>query len=302
LKTTDDVEAALRLRADVVLINGIEWKPDLLARILRSGKNVLTTWGAWYLQYEPEYQVLESACQEGRSSIAAAGNMPGLVNEAMPLFVSGFMNDVTSIFTQERDQPISNTSYDQLVGFEGVSKPAPQDPFDHPLVPITLWAFRQAAHLVADAFGVKLDDFRCTDADWGLATEDYYLEGIKTWVRKGMVSGFRFEYIGYAEGKPWYVHRFEMVHDYKIGRGYRSSPEEAEFTVELHGTPSVRMQFHTIGGVDSNDNVLEVNANRLINMIPHVVAAAPGCRTILDFPLIHGGYARPREAPRSRFG
>ncbi len=301
LKATQDVEAALKIDADVVLFNGIEWKPELLARILASGKNVLTTWGCWYMKHEPEFELLEGACRKGRSSVAAAGNMPGLVNEAMPLFVSGFMNDVTRIYTEERDQPISNTSYDQLVGFEGVSKPPPKDPFDHPLVPLCVWAFRQPAYMVADAFGVTLDDFRCTDADWGLATEDYYLEGIKTWVRKGTVSGFRFEFIGSSEGKPWYVHRFEMVHDYKIGRGYRSSPEDPEFTVELQGTPSVRMQFHTIGGVDSNDNVLDVNANRLINMIPHIVAAEPGCRSILDFKLIHGGYARPNKIARTRY-
>lgn len=295
-----DVEQALAIEADVVLINGIEWKPELYARILRSGKNVLTTWGAWYMKHEPEYDLLEGACQAGGTSIAAAGNMPGLVNEALPLFVSGFMNNVTQIITQERDQPISNTSYEQLVEFEGVSRPPPEDPFDHPLVPLTLWAFRQPAHLVADAFGVTLDDFRCTAADWGLATEDYYLEGIKTWVRKGTVSGFRFEYTGYAEGKPWYIHKFEMVHDYKIGRGYRASPHEPEFSVEVHGTPSIRMEFATFGGIDSNDNVLEINANRLINMIPHIVAAKPGCRTILDFPLIHGGYARPEAVARSR--
>lgn len=298
---TTDIDAALKIEADVVLFNGIEWKPELLAKILRAGKNVLTTWGAWYMKHEPEYELLESACQEGRSSLAAAGNMPGCVSEAMPLFASGFVNNVTKIITQERDAPITNESYAQLVEFEGVSKPPPTDPYDHPLIPLCTWAFRQPAYFMADLFGLKIDDFRCTDADWGLATEDYYLDGIKTWVRKGTVSGFRFEHTAFVEGKPWYIHRFEMVHDYKIGRGYRSSAEDPEFTIEVHGTPSIRLTLDTFGGKDSSDNVLEINANRLINMIPHIVAAEPGCRTIADMKFIHAGYARPDEIARSRY-
>jgi 4-hydroxy-tetrahydrodipicolinate reductase len=285
-----DIDAALAIDADVVLLSGIEWKPDLIARILASGKNVLTTWGGWYMKYEPEFEMLEAAARQGGSSLVGTGNMPGLVNEAMPLFLSGFQCNVSRIWTRERNQPISNTSYDQLVGFEGISKPPPADPFDHPLVPICTWSFRQPAHLLADAFGVRLDDFRCTNADWGLATNDFYLDGIKTWVRKGTVAGFRFEFTGFVEAKPWLVHEFELVHSYDIGRGYRESPDDPEFTVEVTGTPSLRLELKTLDGVDSSDNVLEINAQRVVNMIPHIVAAEPGCRSILDMRLIAAGH------------
>jgi len=290
-----DIDAALAIEADVVLLSGIEWKPDLIARILASGKNVLTTWGGWYMKYEPEFEMLEAAARQGGASLAATGNMPGLVNEAMPLFLSGFQCNVSRIWTRERNQPISNTSYDQLVGFEGVSKPPPADPFNHPLVPICTWSFRQPAHMLRmrSAFGSTISAAPMRTG--ALPPRTSTSTGSRLGSARVRFRGSRFEFTGIVDGKPWLVHEFELVHSYDIGRGYRESPDDPEFTVEVTGTPSLRLELKTLGGVDSSENVLEINAQRVVNMVPHIVAAEPGCRSILDMKLIAAGHgAGPR--------
>jgi hypothetical protein len=291
--TTRSWDEALALDADVVLVNGLEWKPEMLAAILRSGKNVLTTWGGWYLRYEPEFEELEDACREGGSSLAAAGNQPGLVNDAMPLFCSGFTTDVTSVRTEERDLLADNASKEQMLDFMGISRTIEDVGAGADSMPVQIasWAFRQSANMIADAMGVRLEDFRATDVRYGLAPEDFYLEKCDLLVPKGTIAGIRWEYTGFVDSKPWLVHTCEISARLGLGGAFRDRPEDPEFTVEIEGTPSIRCTFETTGSVHTSTSVLHLNAARIVNLIPRIVAAAPGCRSILDLPPVVAGYA-----------
>jgi 4-hydroxy-tetrahydrodipicolinate reductase len=54
---TRDMEKLLASGADVALVNPPGWDPQLLARILRAGINIVTTTGAIYLPVEDDYDL-----------------------------------------------------------------------------------------------------------------------------------------------------------------------------------------------------------------------------------------------------
>jgi 4-hydroxy-tetrahydrodipicolinate reductase len=296
---TTDVEAALAVEADCVLFNSLFWDPELVARILRSGKNVLTLRGGWYPKYEAEFAMLHDAATEGNATLIGTGNMPGLVNDAIPLFAGGYTKDVTRITTWES---VNLAAYSSEIITEqlGVGKPPEEmeDP-QHAMVPALYEQFfRDSAHLVAEKFGQRLSDFRLTEWKLGLAPADLDLGPAYT-VKKGTVAGFQLGFTGFIDDNPWYTHTTQHTWCYDIGEGWRSSRDDPEWVVVLEGNPTLRIQFETPGGEDRVVNVLELNAARMVNLIPAVCAAPSGCHTAFDQPMFCGtATARPSAIVR----
>jgi len=105
---TDRIEEVLALDADVVLhvpING--GSPDEhvqdLCRLLRSGKNVITTVGFTYpWTVGPERAAkLEQAAHEGSSTLFGTGINPGLVAERLAVTATSICTDVEHLLVQE---------------------------------------------------------------------------------------------------------------------------------------------------------------------------------------------------------
>jgi 2,4-diaminopentanoate dehydrogenase len=291
---TTDVEQALALEADCVLFNSLNWEPELVARILKSGKNVLTTRGGWYPKYEPEFEMLERAGKEGNATLMGTGNMPGLVNDAIPLFAGGFTRDVTRIATWESTNLAAYNS--EMISKQlgvGRSTAEMEDPERTPVPALYEQFLRDSAHLVAEKFGLILGDFRLTEWKLALAPEDLDL-GPEYIVRKGTVAGFQMGFTGFVGDVPWYTHTMQHTWSYGLGEGWRSSEDEPEWLVEIDGNPSFRIQFATSGGANSVINVLEVNAARMVNLIPAVCAAPAGCQTAFDQPMLCGTALRAK--------
>jgi hypothetical protein len=285
IAATMDVEAALALDADCVLFNGLLWDADLVARILRSGKNVVTIRGGWYPRHEREFRHLEAAALAGNASLIGTGNMPGLVNDALPLFASGFTRDVSRIDTWQSSSPVlygTSAVTQQLgIGREASTMSAPENAV---VVPVYHEYFRQSAHLVAERLGVVLDEFRLTEWKIGLAPEDVYLEALDYTIREGTVAGFQIGFTGFVQGKPWYTHTVQHTWYFGIGPGWRNTEDEPEWVVTIEGKPSLRVQFETTGGPDpwKSNNVLDLNAARMVNLIPVACAAPAGCQVAFD--------------------
>lgn len=280
-----DVERALSIEADCVLFNSLIWDPGLVAQILRSGKNVLTTRGGWYPKHEDEYALLESAAREGGTSLMGTGNMPGLINDALPLFMGGFTRDVTKIATWQSSSPVlyGTSAVTQQLGI-GQPESEMADPGNAVVVPVYDEYFRQSAHLVAEKFGLLLDEFRLTEWRVGLAPTDVHLEALDYTIEKDTVAGFQIGFTGYVGGRPWYSHTVQHTWCFGIGEGWRDAEDEPEWIVTLDGTPSLRIQLETTGGPDpwKSNNVLDLNAARMVNLIPAICKAPAGCQTAFD--------------------
>jgi 2,4-diaminopentanoate dehydrogenase len=106
VKATNDVDAALAMEADCVLVNGTGGlEPDLLERILCSGKNVVTVSGAYEMKREPEFEQFEAACKAGGVSLTGGGN------------ITNMQSDVTRIWTRERNNHDLYESAGTMKGF-----------------------------------------------------------------------------------------------------------------------------------------------------------------------------------------
>ena len=64
------------------------WDVELFDRLLRAGINVYTGLGGYFLPGQPEYERLQAAGEAGHASLAAGGNIPGLISDVFPLFLS----------------------------------------------------------------------------------------------------------------------------------------------------------------------------------------------------------------------
>jgi 4-hydroxy-tetrahydrodipicolinate reductase len=135
---------------------------DALYRVLRSGKNVYSGIGGWYVDpASPEWAEIDGACKEGRVSVAAGGNIPGLVTDALPMFTSGYCGRVERIWCKEADHVARYPSAHELQAHVGFGLPVDEpNPAEEMINGLYEWAFRQSAHQVAAAMGVRLDSFR----------------------------------------------------------------------------------------------------------------------------------------------
>ncbi|MGD1241490.1 dihydrodipicolinate reductase [Mycobacterium seoulense] len=301
LAATSDFDEILALQADCVIWNGIvssyptapvaSSEPgaagsDAIVRLLRSGKNVYCGVGAWFTEGQPEKPELEAACAEGNVSIVGGGNMPGLVSDALPLFLSGYSGQVSSVWCKETDHETEHPSAHELELYVGFGLPVGEStPAEELINRLYEWAYRQAANQVASAMGVVLDDFRLVLKENAPAAEDIKLDN-GLLIRKGTAAGVRFTFGGFVGGHQWYTLVCEFTCAYGLGPDWRQTEHDPQFTAVIEGTPSLRGTVTTLGSAHDVGPVLDMNAARAVNLVPLVAAAAPGCRNILELPFV----------------
>ncbi|MBW8825562.1 MAG: dihydrodipicolinate reductase [Acidobacteria bacterium] len=280
--TTDDIDAALALEADCVLMTGSGGlEPDLIERILRSGKNVVSISGGYDMKREPEFEQLEAACQAGGVSLTGGGNITGMQSDVLPLIMSGYTSDVRRIWTRERN---NHALYDSRgwSGTYGGPMPSADEMTARIGTSLPAGHYRQAAQICADALGVELSDFALSNYEAVAAPREIYMPGPDVTVPKGTVAGLRFEYTGYVDGEPWHVTEMEFTAAYDLGPGWKDNPDEPEFSLRIEGRPPIEMSY----GVGGIVNLIWLNACRMVNLIGPLCRAGTGCRTILELPWV----------------
>jgi len=287
VKATCDLGSLLEAGADCAIWSG-PCDAEPIGRILRSGVNVYSGNHAYYLHGEPDYSYLQDACMQGQVTLAAGGNIPGLISDVVPLFLSGYTSQIKQLRMWQRNHVPNIPSEEDLVTGVGFGRPCDDD--DEPSKAIDRgWegALRQSARMVADALGVPLDRFALTEKHIAPAPEDLHLESSGVVIRRGTAAGIRRLYVGTTGGRPFYQVNVEMTVALGLGPGWRSSAEQPNWRIEIDGSPGIIAEMAVMEPV--GPNILELNASRAINSVPRVVEAAPGCRSVFDFPMATGG-------------
>lgn len=307
---TRHFEEILELDADCVIWNGIvssyptapvaSSEPgaagsDAIVRLLRSGKNMYCGVGAWYLEGQPEKPEFDAACAEGNVSIVGGGNMPGLVSDALPLFLSGYSGQVDSVWCKETDHETEHPSAHELELYVGFGLPIGEStPAEELINRLYEWAYRQSANQVAAAMGVVLDDFRLVSKENAPAVADIKLDN-GLLIREGTAAGVRFTFSGFVGEHPWYTLVCEFTCAYGLGPDWRRDENDPQFTAIIEGTPSLRGTVSSLGSAHDVGGVLDMNAARAVNLVPLVVAAETGCRNILELPFVTSTSAKIKE-------
>lgn len=280
---TDQVDDILASSPDCVLYMPRAGDVDVICRLLAGGVNVVSTCGMFH--HPPSMDAdtrarVETACIEGSTSIHSTGSSPGFITEAVPLTLLSIQRRLDRLTIHEFADMSPRNSPELLFQIMGFGTPPAQlspGRLDH-----GRHSFGPSLRTVADAIGLELDDLTAS-GEVAVAPRDITIAA--GMVAAGTVAAQRTTVSGLRDGREllrfqatWYCsHDLEPAWDLSP-TGWRISVEgDAPLEVEMpFPFPIEQMAEYSPG----------YTANRAVNAVSAVCAAAPGIRTITDLPLI----------------
>ncbi|WNG87207.1 dihydrodipicolinate reductase [Mycobacterium sp. ITM-2016-00317] len=285
---TNDVDALLALKPDVVVYNPMWINVDELVRILEAGVNVVAS--ASFItggNLGADREKLADACQRGGSTLFGSGVSPGFA-ELLAIVAGTACDRIDKVTIAESADTTLYDSPDteRPVGFGT----AIDDPNLQPMAAHGTAVFAEAVQLVADALGIELDEIKCVP-EYAQTTDDLVMA---SWtIPAGHVAGVYASWQG--------VHQGRTVIDINVRwkKGQTLEPDWQldgdGWKITIDGRPTVNMQVGFLPPQDMIENAktLEdffvlghvMTAMPPIHAIPAVVAAAPGIATYNDLPL-----------------
>ncbi|MDZ7785451.1 MAG: dihydrodipicolinate reductase [Halioglobus sp.] len=278
------------LEADCVLYSPIMPDAELVARLLASGKNVVTPLG-WFYPGARNVADLERACRNGGSTLHGTGIHPGGITERFPLMVSALSSAITHVRAEEFSD-IRTYGAPAVISDIMLFGKTPGEAAASPMVELLGNGFRQSMDMVAAELAFAIDDEPVTQHEVAVATRP--IDSPIGEIAPGLVAAQRFTWQYTAGGEPvitvrvnWFMGEEHLDPQWGFG------PEGERFEVEVTGDPSSHVTFHgwhpqsVAAGLERNPGIV-ATANHCVSAIPYVCAAAPGIATYLDLPLIAG--------------
>ncbi len=240
--------------------------------VLRKGINVISTAEemAYPKAQEPELAAeLDRIARENKATVLGTGINPGFIMDLLVVALTGTMTDVTHI---EANRVNSLSPFGPAVMEEqGVGITV--DEFTKGTKNKTLAGhvgFSESVNMIADAIGIELDAFKqqMSPIVTSVDRKSKYGEALK-----GNVAGVNMTGQGIVDGKVF----IDMKHPQQI------EPElEGTHTgdyINIEGTPNINMAITP--EIDGGIGTIAV----CVNMIPHVLNARPGLKTMIDLPV-----------------
>lgn len=290
---TQSLEDIIALKPDAAIWSAGGYHPADIATLLGAGINVYTGLGGYFLEGESDREIFEVACRRGGSSFAAGGNIPGLISDVLPIFLSGFTGKVRSVKATQRNHVSHYPSAAQLRDGLGLGRPPAQDDASRALDGGWEWLMRMSAKMVAAALQIPFTELRTTEKEIGLATETTALPGSGLIIEAGTVAGVKWTWVAYSGERPFLTIVNEQTAVLGLGDGWRSDDGEPAWTVELDASPPLVATLSWPAGESSAACNVQLNAARAINMIDVLIEADPGCLSILDLPMVRCSDAVP---------
>jgi hypothetical protein len=286
---TNDVDALLALKPDVVVYNPMWIDVDELVRILSAGVNVVTS--ASFItghNLGDGRDKLAAACEKGGATMFGSGVSPGFA-ELIAIAATNGCARVDKVIIAES----SDTTFYDSPDTErpcGFGKPI-DDPDLQPMMSEGTAIFAEAVRLVGDALGVEFDEIVC-EAEYAQTTEDVVMA---SWtIEKGCVAGVFGSWQGRVNGKTIVDLNVRWRKGQTLDPDWDVDGDPWKITIE--GLPTVTMQVGFLPPPDFIENAKTIEdfmglghiitALPPIHAIPAVVAAAPGIVTYNDLPLI----------------
>jgi len=280
---TGSIEEILAVGADCVLYMPRVLDLDDVCRMLASGANVVTTCGQFHhpAGMDPAVRArIENACATGGTSIHSTGSSPGFISEALPLVVASMQRQLHSLAIDEYADMSRRNSPELMFDLMGFGRPPA--PFEGFRADYLRSSFGPSLQLLADAVGLPLDSVR---ASGELAMTGRTLEIAAGRLAAGTVAAQRITVAGIRDGQPllsfratWYC-TTELEPTWDL--------EATGWRVVVDGDAPLDI---TIRMPVSLDRMAEVSpgytANRAVNLVATVCAAAPGIRSTVDLPQV----------------
>lgn len=274
----DSIEAALKDAegADIALLATDSFTRKAFEKIIllvERGLNVISTSEemAYPKAAEPELATkIDAAAKAHGVSVLGTGINPGLIMDLLVVLMTGASIDIDSI-KAERVNSLSPfgpaVMEEQGVGLSPEAFKA--GAADGSLAGHV--GFNESVNMIADAIGWKLS----APVEQGMEPivssvprKTEYIE-----IGDGDVAGCNMRGRGVVEGEP----KIEMVHPQQIEPELEGT-DTGDY-VSINGTPNINLQIkpEVPGGIGT--------IAMCVNMIPQVINASPGLKTMLDLPV-----------------
>ncbi|MGE2837065.1 dihydrodipicolinate reductase [Mycobacterium sp. SMC-4] len=285
---TNDVDALLALKPDVVVYNPMWIDVAELVRILEAGINVVSS--ASFItggNLGADREKLAEACQRGGSTLFGSGVSPGFA-ELLAIVAGTACDRIDKVIISESADTTLYDSPDteRPVGFGT----AIDDPNLQPMASKGTAVFAEAVQLVADALGIELDEIKCVP-EYAQTTEDLVMT---SWtIPAGHVAGVYASWQGIYHGRTVIDINVRWKKGQTLDPDWQLDGDGWKITIE--GRPTVNMSVGFLPPQDMIENAKTIEdffvlghimtAMPPIHAIPAVVAAAPGIATYNDLPL-----------------
>jgi 2,4-diaminopentanoate dehydrogenase len=290
VRATTDVEALLGLEADCVLYSPIFADPSVIARILESGKNLVTPLG-WFYPPAAERERFDTLCRSAGVTLHGTGIHPGGITERFPLVISALSGSISHVRAEEFSDIRTYGAPDVIRDWMLFGK-TPEEARTSIMADALGAGFRQSVWMVADELGFDLDPELRTTHEMAVATQP--IDSPIGPIQPGTVAAQRFRWEGLVGDQVvitaavnWLMGVSHLDPPWEFG------PGGERFEVEITGDPNVLITFkklhpHSIAeGLARNPGIV-ATAMHCVNAIPYVCRAAPGLLTYLDLPPVAG--------------
>jgi 2,4-diaminopentanoate dehydrogenase len=284
---TGNPEAIIAMDADCVHFSPLVADIDMVCRLLRSGKNVVSPLGPFYNieRYRADVDKIEAACRDGETSFHGSGIHPGFGGNILPLISARLMSRIDQLRIYEIvNFQIHPSHWAEVMGFGRDPVALTANPSRSPEAGYSL---SQDMAMIAEALGAKIEKLT-TEIKLAVATKDIpYATGV---IRAGTVAGQHYEWTGWVEGRPlikfftiWKMGHENMEPNWDCG--------DSRYQVTIDGEPPLEL---TLTGTHGEDGKvlypgLAWTALAGVTAIPDVCDAAPGFVTHMEL-----GMVRPR--------
>ncbi len=275
VKISKDIDNVLENDAEVLFLatdSYVSKSYSKIVKVLESGINVISTAEEMAYPYacEPELsKKMNDVAKKNNVSLLGTGINPGFVMDVLAISLTGAMTDVKGIEVRRVNSlsPFGKTVMEE----QGVGISI--DEFNERSQKNELAGhvgFKESVYMIADALGLELEKF------------DQQMKPIVTKVNrkskygkadKGTLAGIDMTAQGTIKGKDY----IKMSHPQQI------EPEDEGINtgdyIILHGSPDIKMSItpEIEGGLGT--------IAMCVNMMPHIINADPGLKTMLDLPI-----------------
>lgn len=292
VKATNDVEAMIALDADCVFYCPGFADVDVICRLLRSGKNVVSTTAYFQPtdQNSADIENIRAACRDGKTSYHGSGIHPGFAGDLVPSVLLRLMSRVDQVEVHEIVNNLTAPSqYIQLFGFgddpkEWLSKPN--------MLAMAVPYFAQCMNVIAAALGKTIEKVTA-DVEIGVANKDIsHPYGV---VKAGTLGGQHHIWTAWCDGAPLIVfHAYYTMGDGNAEPDWKCG--DNHYRVRIKGDPPTELVLE--GGVMPDGSHAHPGyiwtTMAALNTIPDVCDAKPGFLTHFDL-----GVIKPRNLVRS---
>lgn len=282
--TTDSLDEIVALKPDGAIWSGKTYDVDAYARLLEAGINLYTGMGGYFIEGEPEEPKLAAAADKGQASFCAGGNIPGLISDVLPLFISGYTGRIRQIRAWQRNHVAGNHSLFQLSELLGIGRPPGASAAIERINQGWIKVATQGSRMVAKGMGLHWESARLADVEYALAPHDTVLPASGLAIAKGTVAGIRWTLAAGADGQEFYRLINEQTAMLGLGEDWRQTLDAPPWRVEIDGEPPLIGTFGWGAGAEPGHANTLLNAARAMNLLPQVIRARTGLLTVLDFP------------------